>query len=141
MDPLQKASYFCSESDLDTFLCWPVYAKLELPCKSITELETCSDPDQHRSGMDHSRLVLAYLRYVVKRRDIGITSEYLAIWSRAIDLLLCLMHSYIFPQHERETRDTAQLMASATHFDHEIYANLKIGSGGDSCIVDGYLIS
>lgn len=53
---------------------------------------------------------------------------------------VCLMHSYIFPQHELDIRDLARTVGfKHISLSHEVSRRSKIVPRGNSAVVDGYL--
>lgn len=113
--------------------------------------ETCSDSELRRLRMHHPKIA------ETSGAAVGTTGEKVLITrplhvesvraylKRLFDkgyrsVAVCLMHSYLFPGHERQIRDLAlEIGFENISLSHEVSRRSKIVPRGNSAVVDGYL--
>lgn len=113
--------------------------------------ETCFDSELRRLKMHHPKLgdVAASLVgtsgeriLITKPLDVDGVRAYLQqIYRKGYrSIAVCLMHSYMFPQHELLIREVAREVGfEHISLSHEVSRRSKIVPRGNSAVVDGYL--
>lgn len=113
--------------------------------------ETCFDSELRRLKMRHpeSKKIAEVVVgtsgeriLLTKSLDIKAVRTYLQqIYAQGYrSIAVCLMHSYIFPQHELRIRDLARDVGfEHISLSHEVSRRSKIVPRGNSAVVDGYL--
>lgn len=113
--------------------------------------ETCFDSDLRRLQMHHPKLgqiaetavgTSGERVLVTKSLDVdGVRSYLQQLHAQGYrSIAVCLMHSYLFPQHEVRIRDLARDVGfEHISLSHEVSRRSKIVPRGNSAVVDGYL--
>lgn len=113
--------------------------------------ETCFDSELRRLKMNHpnsGNIADTFLGtsgeriLVTKSLDVDTVRTYLQqIYAQGYrSIAVCLLHSYIFPQHELRVREIAREVGfEHISMSHEVSRRAKIVPRGNSAVVDGYL--
>lgn len=113
--------------------------------------DTCFDSELRRLKMNHpdsGNIADTFIGtsgervLVTKELDVDAVRTYLQqIYAQGYrSIAVCLLHSYIFPQHELRVREIAREVGfEHISMSHEVSRRAKIVPRGNSAVVDGYL--
>ncbi|KAF2008608.1 hydantoinase [Aaosphaeria arxii CBS 175.79] len=109
---------------------------------------TCSDSELRKLNMQYPEVpdivtkVSGESIRVMKTLDVPAVQQYLSdVYNQGYrSIAVCLMHSYIYPEHEIQIRDIASKIGFTNiSLSHEVSQRSKIVPRGNSTVVDAYL--